>query len=510
MAINLALRPNAGPEAARTAASAVLRFKGLQTEEEAYLAQIVRRGGDPKAQSLAQEIATLRGRLATLHHSGGQAKQVEQLRHDLDARELSLGRLSRNYQRHLQVRNFNLRDLQQALPDRTALLEIRQYRPITFAPFSLSEPHWAGLLLTRDSIRVLDLGSVAETPQQVAVILADVDGAAGRTAAQAPYAQLFGKLDDELAGLDRLYIAPDGALHLVPFDALLDAAGHRLAERLDLRLLETGRDLLRPDPDRPAKGLIALGGINFGPPPVSPVPSTTAAATTPAPDVVILAQSAAETVAQQRAAETLRSGFGPLAASKGEIEAIGIQYRVNRRDEPVELWSEQDASEARLKALPRPPRVLHLATHGFYRAADRPQDRPMLLAGVALADANRALREAGEDGILYAIEAQGLNLEGTELVVLSACETAQGQIDYAEGVSGLVRAFRTAGVRYVLAALRPVGDQGASTFMQRFYHHWLAQAGSDPAAALRAAQVEAITAPEPHDPTWAYFSLVGG
>jgi len=129
--------------------------------------------------------------------------------------------------------------------------------------------------------------------------------------------------------------------------------------------------------------------------------------TNPAPDVVILAQWAAETVAQQRAAETLRSGFGPLAASKGEIEAIGSQYRVNRRDEPVELWSEQDASEARLKALPRPPRVLHLATHGFYRAADKPQDRPMLLAGVALADANRALREAGEDGILYAIEAQG-------------------------------------------------------------------------------------------------------
>jgi hypothetical protein len=172
MAINLALRPNAGPEAARTAASAVLRFKGLQTEEEAYLAQIVRRGGDPKAQSLAQEIATLRGRLATLHHSGGQAKQVEQLRHDLDARELSLGRLSRNYQRHLQVRNFNLRDLQQAVADRMALLEIRQYRPITFAPFTFGEPRWAGLLLTRDSIRVLDLGPVAETPQRVAVILA--------------------------------------------------------------------------------------------------------------------------------------------------------------------------------------------------------------------------------------------------------------------------------------------------------------------------------------------------
>ena len=121
----------------------------------------------------------------------------------------------------------------------------------------------------------------------------------------------------------------------------------------------------------------------------------------------------------------------------------------------------------------------------------------MLLAGVALSGANRALREAGEDGILYAIEAQGLNLEGTELVVLSACETAQGQIDYGEGVSGLVRAFRTAGVRYVLVALRPVGDQGASAFMQRFYHHWLAQERSDPAAALRAARIECPHRPRP-------------
>jgi CHAT domain-containing protein/Tfp pilus assembly protein PilF len=510
VAISLALRPDAIPEAAPTAASAVLRFKNLQAEEEAYLAQIVRHGDDPKAQELAREIATLRSRLATLFHARDNAKRLEQVARDLDAKELALGRQSRKYQQHLKVRNVSLRDLQQSLPDRTALLEFRHFQPIAFDLRKMGAPHWAGLLLTRDKIRVLDLGPVAETPEQIKAILGDVDGAAGRAAAQALHEQLFGKLGHELAGLGRLYLAPDGVLHLVPFDALLDAAGHRLAERLDVRRLETGRDLLRPDPDRPSKGLIALGGIDFGPRPVSRSASASAADAHRAADAIVLAQGTAEAVAQQRAAETLRGGFSPLAASQGEIEAIGQEYRVNRRDEPVELWNGREADEARLKALARPPRVLHLATHGFYRAAEGPLDRPMLLAGVALAGANRALRDAGEDGILYAIEAQGLNLEGTELVILSACETAQGQIDYGEGVSGLVRAFRTAGVRYVLVALRPVGDQGASSFMQRFYHHWLAQAGSDPAAALRAAQVEAITAPEPHDPTWAYFSLVGG
>ena len=96
-------------------------------------------------------------------------------------------------------------------------------------------------------------------------------------------------------------------------------------------------------------------------------------------------------------------------------------------------------------------------------------------------------------GILYALEAEDLNLEGTELVVLSACDTALGQIDYGEGVSGLVRALRTAGARNVLVTLRPVDDERPRQFMQRFYFHWLSQPHSDPAAALRDAQLEPPT-----------------
>src|SRR3712207_3253219 len=105
-------------------------------------------------------------------------------------------------------------------------------------------------------------------------------------------------------------------------------------------------------------------------------------------------------------------------------------YTTLFRSEPVEVWEGAQASEARLKALSQPPRVLHLATHGFYRPAATPQDRPLLLSGVALAGANHALHDAGRDGILHAIEVQDLNLDGTELVVLAACATAQGQIDY--------------------------------------------------------------------------------
>ena len=134
-----------------------------------------------------------------------------------------------------------------------------------------------------------------------------------------------------------------------------------------------------------------------------------------------------------------------------------------------------EAGEARLAGHVPPPRVLHLATHGFYRAAANAAARPMLLAGVALAGANRALTTPGEDGILYALEAQDLNLEGTELVVLSACETAQGVVGHGEGVYGLVRALRTAGAQNVLVTLRPIGDKATVEFMRIFYSRWLSQ-----------------------------------
>jgi CHAT domain-containing protein len=124
-------------------------------------------------------------------------------------------------------------------------------------------------------------------------------------------------------------------------------------------------------------------------------------------------------------------------------------------------------------ALKSPPRVLHLATHGFYRSGGEQEREPMLLSGVALAGANRSLAGKGDDGILIALEAEGLNLEGTELVVLSACDTAQGTIDYSEGVYGLVRALKIAGARNVMVTLWPLGDGEARDFMIDFYKYYL-------------------------------------
>jgi CHAT domain-containing protein len=108
----------------------------------------------------------------------------------------------------------------------------------------------------------------------------------------------------------------------------------------------------------------------------------------------------------------------------------------------------------------------------------------MLLSGVALAGANAAGRASFQDGILYAIEAQNLNLDGTELVVLSACETGQGVIEKGEGVYGLVRALRTAGAKHAVVALRKIPDDETSQFMQKFYNNWLNNEDLSPVLAL--------------------------
>jgi CHAT domain-containing protein/tetratricopeptide (TPR) repeat protein len=527
LVLGLALMPASGADAAGLAASAVLHFKSLAVEEEMFLAHLQRGATDESIRQLATEITGLHNRLARIFASGGSRDEIEHLSQNLATKELELGKASRRYAETLQVRNNSPKDIPAAIGRDTAVLEIRQYRAGDFVRGIAYPPRWAGILITRDGqIVVRDLGVVSDTVSLVQAVIENSSDSAEKNL----YAQLILPFAREISEVERLYIAPDGILYLVPFGALLTPEGHRLLEVKDVRLVQTGRDLLRVAPERQGQGLVAMGGIDFGPAPASGEQAPAALsddhltqATSATQPALAARQVALNTDSHDGdgliehlrtvSADLLRGGFGPLPHSKEEVEGIGLLYGAAHPDEPPpEVITEDKATKASLRSLGQPPRVLHLATHGFYRAAKEPADRPMLLSGIALAGANRALHDAGQDGILYAIEALDLNLEGTELVVLSACETAQGQIDYGEGVSGLVRALRTAGARNVLVTLRPVDDEGAANFMQLFYHHWLSQEHDDPAAALRDTQRDYLkpSTPLSNDPIWSNFILVGG
>ena len=124
VALSLAVQHPELGDAQETAASAALRFKGLQAEEEAYLARLSRRGEDPRIQGLAREIRVLRGQLAQTFHNAAAADKadINALIRELEGKELSLGRISRDYARQLQVRSASLADLQGVLGDGTVLV----------------------------------------------------------------------------------------------------------------------------------------------------------------------------------------------------------------------------------------------------------------------------------------------------------------------------------------------------------------------------------------------------
>jgi len=220
---------------------------------------------------------------------------------------------------------------------------------------------------------VADLGPVADLHELTkSLVIASSTGSSDAAAASL-YHKLFAPFDSKLAAATSVYLAPDGILDLVPFSRLKLADGRYWEERQEVHLLQTSRDLLRTGPDKPDRGLLALGGIDFG----------VAASAGAKPDSGVLAAAGGQGLsgAITRAAATFRDGFPPLPASGEEGTQVKEWYEAARRDEPADAWFGSTASKKRLMELKSPPRVLHLATHGFYRPAE--QREPMLTSGVA-------------------------------------------------------------------------------------------------------------------------------
>jgi CHAT domain-containing protein len=202
---------------------------------------------------------------------------------------------------------------------------------------------------------------------------------------------------------------------------------------------------------------------------------------------------------------------------------------------PVKSYVGPEALEEVLKAMPA-PRVLHLATHGFFldhepaaapesdegtgagwlRARLKSEDNPLLRAGIVLAGANltgdKSAKIQAEDGWVTAEEIALLDLRGTELVVLSACQSGLGDVKSGEGVYGLRRAFMYAGVRTMVTSLFEVPDRETRELMKRFYREL--GAGKDKLAALHTAQRDLMRERFERQGTshpffWASFVLVG-
>jgi CHAT domain-containing protein len=210
--------------------------------------------------------------------------------------------------------------------------------------------------------------------------------------------------------------------------------------------------------------------------------------------------------------------FTPLPGTASEARAV--KAALGLTDERV--LTGMRATEAAVREV-RGPRILHLATHGFFLAdqpaspdgpgpssGDEPRpggEHPLLRSGLALAGANQ-LRSGDDDGILTALEVSALDLAGTELAMLSACETGLGRVQAGEGVYGLRRALVLAGVRTQVASLWKVDDAATRDLVADYYRRLGAGAGRS--QALREAQLAMLKDPGRRHPYyWAAFIVIG-
>jgi CHAT domain-containing protein/Flp pilus assembly protein TadD len=210
------------------------------------------------------------------------------------------------------------------------------------------------------------------------------------------------------------------------------------------------------------------------------------------------------------------SGIALLPGTKIEIEQI------SKISPDPEVFTEDLAAEGLLKQVIS-PMILHVATHGYFLEDDEPAltqgegantyvPSPLLKSGLLLAGSENFLRDGtpvnddGDDGILTAYEAMNLNLEDTELVVLSACETGLGVVKNGEGVYGLQRAFKMAGAKSLIMSLWSVDDAATQELMSLFYKE--KQKNKDVHAAFREAQ-QKLKEKYPHPFYWGAFIMVG-
>ena len=220
-----------------------------------------------------------------------------------------------------------------------------------------------------------------------------------------------------IGGATRLLVSPDGELNLVPFEAFVDEQGRYLIERYAMSYLTSGRDLLRMQVPRVSRSPVRSSSPNplFGEPARAVAPSR---------------------AARPRSAE-------PGAGPGGDVLRAAGRARQRRRARSRRSFRMRRSSPAatprtRLLQTLEAPRMLHIASHGFFLRGRGVDVDAIRCCGPASRWRARTCtrRRPASDGILTALEASGLNLWGTKLVTLSACDTGVGEVRNGEGVYG--------------------------------------------------------------------------
>lgn len=447
--------------------------------------------------------------------SAAQRDSLQALSHQLDSLDVDLIQRCAGYKDVLADKNASLAAITAALPTGAALWEFLKYAPFHFRKNDIDEdkleaPRYLAFTLTAEgTVTMRDLGDAQKIDSLIMAGRKIMDNAGSRL-----YTSSAAGLEDSLRQIDGtlfsilgapliaqlgsrtdIFISPDGMLNLWPFEIMPLADGKYMVEKYRLSYVSSGRDLVKFAAGRPSEGsAVVIADPDFSAPGVLPLQALKKDSMVPSVAISYMPPEPA-----RGTPDCIGSGFAPLRHTREEAAAVAAALVQNGRFD-VRTYYGQDATEEMVKAIASPT-VLHFATHGFYcplpdSASSGILDNPLLHSGIALVGANRvadhqAIDHSGnEDGILTAFEVSGLDLTGTELVTLSACETGIGQTSSGEGVFGLRRAFFHAGAKSIVSSLWKTPDSETAELMIGFYAHWLG--GMTKRDALRQSELDML------------------
>ncbi len=478
-------------------ASLVLRRKGRVLDAMVTATERLRQRLTPDDQAMLGELAEARGKLAALvlQPAAAQPKdreaQTRALEATIERLESTLSARSREAQ--LELRTVDAASVRAELPPRTRLVEYVQYRPFLPRVIGLANrfgaPRYAAFVMgSTGATRWIEIGDAAVVDRHIAAFRAALQSPERndvRDRSRELARLIVDPLAADLAGATRILVSPDGELNVIPFGALVDASNRYLVQRYEIGELASGRDLLRL--------------------------STRLAAREPP---LVVADPAFAAGGASAAAKPARA-FEPLPSTAQEAAALKTLLPDAR------IATKADATESRVKGV-KGPRLLHIATHGFFfdqaslgwdlqattaTTIESAGRSALLRSALALAGANIADGGGKDDGLLTALEAASLDLHGTQLVVLSACETGLGEVRSGDGVFGLRRALTLAGAETQVMSLWQISDEATRDLMIGFYKKLIVHEGR--VAAMRSVQLAWLKGPRSHPFYWAPFVVTG-
>jgi len=498
----------------------LLQRKGRALDAMADTFAALRQRADAQDRILMERLSQSTSQLARLVLNDPQhmsperhQKAVKELEEKKEKLEGEISRRSAEFRAGLQP--ITLEAVQAAIPAGAALVEIAAYRP--FYPkaktnrVAYGETRYAAYVLRgQGTPRGVDLGEAKAIDTAVDAwrqALRNPERRDVRRRARAVYKKVMQPVRALVGDAVQLLISPDGQLNLIPFEALVDEQGRYLVERYSFAYLTSGRDLLRLQVARKSKSQpVVLADPAFGEP------------------AVLASRRGVGRSAVASARVRLDKSqlfFGPLPGVGAEVSAL------KKLLPQATFLTKEQATKAALKRVSGPS-ILHIATHGFFlqsdsRAGERASaqtkdaarsgksiarvENPLLRSGLALAGANEG-PGGSEDGVLTALETAHLDLWGTKLVVLSACDTGIGEVRNGDGVYGLRRALVLAGAESQLMSLWPVSDRSTHDLMVGYYERLMG--GEGRGVALRRAQLQLLQSKHRGHPYyWASFIQTG-